>query len=348
MDKKLNANLLILAWFDHNKRILPWRNTKDPYKIWLSEIILQQTRVQQGIAYYESFISHFPTLEMLARADENQVLKLWQGLGYYSRARNLHATAKYLYLHEDSIFPDNSQDLKKLKGIGDYTASAIASICYNEVTPALDGNMYRVFARYFGLYDDITEPATKKKFFALGKEIIDRERPGDFNQAVMDLGAMICTPQNYKCEACPLNESCFALQKNVQNKLPVKLKKITIKNRYLHFIYIHHQHLFLLMQRDDKDVWAKLFSLPKVESRKADDVPIFHRDYDDKCRFLYEETHLLSHQRLHIKFWELEVNEQSLSDLKAFWKAEIVSYQDLERYALPKPIEKFMDLRIFD
>ncbi len=347
MDKKLNANLLILAWFDQYKRILPWRKTKDPYKIWLSEIILQQTRVQQGMAYYEAFVSHFPTLEELALADENQVLKLWQGLGYYSRARNLHATAKHLYLHEDSIFPDNSQALKKLKGIGDYTASAIASICFDEVTPALDGNMYRVFARYFGLYDDISAPATKKKFFALGQEIIDPERPGDFNQAVMDLGATICTPKNYQCEICPLNESCFALQKKAQDDLPVKSKKITVKNRYLHFLYIHHQHRFLLTQRDDKDVWAKLFTLPKVESKKADEVPDFDKNYDGKCQFLYEEIHLLSHQRLHIKFWELEVNEQSLSDLKDFWHAEIISYQDLDRYALPKPIEKFMNLKIF-
>ena len=257
----MNFNYLILSYFDKNKRDLPWRDTKDAFRIWLSEIILQQTRVDQGMKFYNNFIHEFETIFDLANADEQKVLKLWQGLGYYSRARNLHFTSQYIANELEGKFPDNFNDLKKLKGVGDYTAAAIASIVYNEAVPAVDGNMFRVFARYFNIDDDISLPKTKKIFWDLGLQIIDQKRPGDFNQAVMDLGATICTPKLAKCDSCPLNESCEALRLNKVNELPVKLKKVKVTNRHLHFIVIENEGEIALSKRIGKDVWLNLYTL---------------------------------------------------------------------------------------
>src|SRR5690606_29978884 len=208
----MTFNSLILIWSDKNKRNLPWRNTRDPYQIWLSEIILQQTRVIQGTNYFLAFTEKFPRIENLANAQEQEILRLWQGLGYYSRARNLHFTAKHIVKELNGKFPDSFQELLKLKGVGEYTAAAIASIAFNETVPAVDGNVFRVFSRYFNIHRDISLPKTRKYFFELGKETIDQNRPGDFNQAVMELGATVCTPKNPKCEICPVNESCEALK----------------------------------------------------------------------------------------------------------------------------------------
>src|SRR5690606_46065 len=234
----MTFNSLILIWFDKNKRNLPWREQKDPYKIWLSEIILQQTRVAQGLDYYIKFTQTFPNLQDLAKAEESEILKLWQGLGYYSRARNLHFTAKHIVENLDSNFPDNFTDLLKLKGIGEYTAAAIASIGFDEAVPAIDGNAFRVYARYFNIQMDISLPKTKKYFLELGKKIIDPQRPGDFNQAVMELGATVCVPLSPKCGICPLNNSCEALAKKTVEQLPIKSKKLKIRNRKLHFLEI--------------------------------------------------------------------------------------------------------------
>ncbi|MFV0182240.1 A/G-specific adenine glycosylase [Empedobacter falsenii] len=346
----MNFNYLILSYFDKNKRDLPWRPTKDPFRIWLSEIILQQTRVDQGMKFYNNFIQEFDTIFDLANAEEQKVLKLWQGLGYYSRARNLHYTSKVISDELNGHFPTNFNDLKKLKGIGDYTAAAISSIVYNEAVPAVDGNMFRVFARYFNIEDDISSPKTKKIFWDLGLEIIDKKRPGDFNQAVMDLGATICTPKQPKCEICPLNESCEALRLNKVTELPVKLKKTKVSNRFLHFIIIENESTIAFSKRTGNDVWKNLFTFPKIETETdlLDKGWILDQNLENKLTFIDEEKHVLSHQNLFIKYWKLNVSLNEITKMKAENNFEMISLNDLEDYPLPKPIEKFINKHYLD
>src|SRR5690606_16865166 len=224
----------IITWYSGNKRFLPWRETSDPYKIWLSEIMSQQTRVEQSLPYYLKFIESYPTVFDLAQASEEDVLKLWQGLGYYSRARNLHSTAKYVALGLNGVFPGNYSGLIKLKGIGDYTASAIASICFNEPAPVVDGNVYRVLSRYFGVDIPVNSSKGVKYFKELALTLIDHDNPGTYNQALMEFGARQCKPQSPNCDICPLNNSCVALQQNTISALPVKIRNTKIKHRYFH------------------------------------------------------------------------------------------------------------------
>ena len=222
----------LAQWYLQNKRDLPWRGSTNPYEIWLSEIILQQTRVDQGMGYYYKFIEHFPSVNHLAKASEDQVLKLWQGLGYYSRARNLHFSAKYIVNELNGEFPIGYTNILKLKGVGDYTASAIASICFNEPAAVVDGNVYRVLARYFGIFTPINSSKGIKEFKMLAQKLLNTEIPGTHNQAIMEFGARMCKPQNPDCEICPLNSSCVALEKKEIKMLPVKENKIKIKKRY--------------------------------------------------------------------------------------------------------------------
>ena len=346
----MNFNYLILSYFDKNKRDLPWRDTNDPFRIWLSEIILQQTRVDQGMKFYNNFIQEFDTIFDLAKANEQKVLKLWQGLGYYSRARNLHFTAQYIATELNGVFPSSFIELKKLKGVGDYTAAAIASIVYKEAVPAVDGNMFRVFARYFNIEDDISSPKTKKIFWDLGLEIIDQKRPGDFNQAVMDLGATICTPKLPKCDICPLNESCEALRLNKVLELPIKLKKTKVSNRFLHFIIIENEDKIALSKRIGNDVWKNLYTFPKIETETdlLDKGWVLEEGLENKLSFISEEKHILSHQNLFIKYWKLNV---SLKDINHFIQDvdfEMIALNDLDQYPLPKPIEKFINKYYLD
>ena len=222
----MNFSNSLLLWYLQNKRDLPWRNTTNPYPIWLSEIMLQQTRVAQGLPYFLAFTEAFPTILDLAKADEEQVLKLWQGLGYYSRARNMHKTAQIIAFELGGNFPNNYNDLIKLKGIGEYTAAAIASFAFNEVVPAVDGNVFRVLSRYFNIDTDIASSGAKKEFTALAKELIPNDNPALFNQAIMEFGALQCVPKNPNCESCIFNSSCAALQKKKVAELPVKSKKV--------------------------------------------------------------------------------------------------------------------------
>ena len=345
-DHIYHFNSLILIWFDKNKRNLPWRDQSDPYKIWLSEIILQQTRVAQGKDYYLNFVRQFPTVQDLAAATEQEVLRLWQGLGYYSRARNLHFTAKYMVKELNGIFPENFKDLLNLKGVGEYTAAAIASIAFHEAVPAIDGNAFRVLARYFNVDLDISSPKTKKYFFELGKEIIDRERPGDFNQAVMDLGASICLPQNPLCEICPVNESCEALAKNKVKELPVKSKKVKVKNRYFHFFEISDGKNYLMVKRKKKDVWQNLFTFPLIETAHPELMTPETSLGEIPFQKSHELLHVLTHQRLHIIFWRSIVNSKQLDLFSKKWDAEIYPAQDLDKLPFPRPMEKYLDLKI--
>lgn len=341
----MNFNYLILSYFDKNKRDLPWRHTNDPFHIWLSEIILQQTRVDQGMKFYNNFIHEFDTIFDLANADEQKVLKLWQGLGYYSRARNLHHTAKYISNELKGNFPNNFKDLKKLKGVGDYTAAAIASIVYNEAVPAVDGNMHRVFSRYFNIEDDISSSKAKKTFWELGLEVIDKKRPGDFNQAIMDLGATVCTPKSPKCEVCVLNESCEALRLKKVDQLPVKLKKVKVSNRFLHFIIIENNNTISLSKRTGNDVWRNLYTFPKIETETdlLDKGWVLDENLENDLTFISEEKHILSHQNLFIKYWKLNVSLDEIINLSKKIGFEMISTQSIDDYPFPKPIEKFIN-----
>ncbi|HEY6915066.1 MAG TPA: A/G-specific adenine glycosylase, partial [Paludibacter sp.] len=241
-------------WYSNFKRDLPWRNTDDPYYIWLSEIILQQTRVNQGWAYYTSFIQTFPSVKDLAKASEDQVLKLWQGLGYYSRARNLHFTAKYIVDQYQGKFPNTYQGLLSLKGIGEYTAAAIASISFHEAVPAVDGNVYRVLSRYFGISEPMDTTQGKKVFMQLAKNLIKGTNPGMHNQAMMEFGALQCTPLKPNCPECPLNNRCFAYLNQKQGELPVKSKKTKQRNRYFNYFVLIHDDSTWIRKRIHKDI----------------------------------------------------------------------------------------------
>lgn len=307
-------------WYSNNNRELPWRQTKDPYFIWLSEIILQQTQVRQGLPYYHEFVQEFPSVNHLANAQESDVLKLWQGLGYYSRARNLHATAKYVANELNGEFPNTHKDLIKLKGIGDYTASAIASICFSEATAVVDGNVYRVLSRYFGIDTPINSSKGAKEFKKLAQELIDVKDPATFNQAIMEFGATQCKPQNPDCSICPFNTSCIAFAENRINELPVKIKSANAKKKHFNFlVLISSDEKTVLEQREGKGIWQNLYQFPLIETNKGYDFEAFktlaknHSLLKDKLfeLSLYNEAdiiHKLSHQHLHTKFWIVKLD----------------------------------------
>ena len=327
-----------MIWYGQNKRTLPWRRTRDPYKIWLSEIMLQQTRVAQGTPYYLKFISAFPRVHDLANASEEKVLKLWQGLGYYSRARNLHATAKMVVDQYGGNFPNNHAELLKLKGVGDYTASAIASICFDEPQPVVDGNVYRVLARYFGVSIPINSSEGVKYFKKLANEVMDTENIRDYNQGIMEFGAIQCTPKNPNCHQCPLNEGCIALKEGKTAMLPIKLKKNKVRTRYFNYLVPlslnkANERTTILRQRKGKGIWQNLWEFPLLETdTEIDDTIIeehFAKQIDLKGNpaiSLFNENsivHKLSHQHLHTKFWIVETNESfsngiPLSNLKEY------------------------------
>ena len=315
----MNFSNLLIKWYLQNKRDLPWRNTTNPYPIWLSEIMLQQTRVAQGMPYFLSFTTAFPTVFDLAKASEEQVLKLWQGLGYYSRARNLHQTAQYITTELNGIFPVNYNDLLKLKGVGEYTAAAIASFAYNEVVPVVDGNVFRVLSRYFDINTDIAQASAKKEFTALAFELIPKDNPAIFNQAIMEFGALQCVPKNPNCSSCVFNESCAALQKNKVDQLPVKSKKLKVRNRYFNYVVASDENKNTIIQkRTSKGIWHNLYEFPLLETEKEEDFDFVSEQI--QMEYFKENTissiletnnksivHKLSHQHLHIKFWNVKI-----------------------------------------
>ena len=313
----MNFSKTLTTWYLENKRDLPWRNTTNPYHIWLSEIMLQQTRVAQGLPYYMAFTKEFPAVFDLAKANEEKVLKLWQGLGYYSRARNLHATAKHIAEDLNGIFPSDYKSLLQLKGVGEYTAAAIASFCYNEVVPVVDGNVFRVLSRYYNVETDIASANAKKEFTLLGQEVISKENPALFNQAIMEFGALQCVPKNPNCEICPLNTSCAALSLKKVSELPIKGKKLKIKNRFLNYLYIvDNKNKTTINQRTAKGIWHNLYEFPLVETEilETDEVvlSLIRNEFKDIMDIILMETetitHKLSHQHLHIKFWKIKRN----------------------------------------
>jgi A/G-specific adenine glycosylase len=259
---------ILLQWNrKKNNRQMPWKGEKDPYKIWLSEIILQQTRVEQGLDYYNKFIKAFPDVHKLAKAPAKKVFKLWEGLGYYSRCRNLIISAKYISKELKGNFPDSYEDIKALKGIGPYTASAISSFAFNLPHAVVDGNVYRVLARIFGIHTPVDSAAGKKKFVDLANKLLDKTWPGLHNQAIMDFGAVICKPVPL-CDQCPFKKNCFAFLNNKINKLPVKKKKITTKKRWFYYLVMEFDKKTAIRERTGKDIWQQLFEFPMIEMDK--------------------------------------------------------------------------------
>jgi A/G-specific adenine glycosylase len=307
----------ILDWYHAHKRELPWRETRDPYKIWLSEIMLQQTRVAQGMPYYHRFLEAFPTVYDLAQAPEETVLKLWQGLGYYSRARNLHATAKMVVEQFDGEFPRTYEEIKSLKGVGDYTASAIASFCFDVPEPVVDGNVYRVLARYFGVDLPINSPSGTKYFKELAREVMDSEQIRDYNQGIMEFGAIQCAPKKPYCLLCPLNEGCMALKENRVESLPLKTNKTKVRVRHFNYmVYLDDQNQTIMEQRKGKGIWQNLYQFPLLESENEIHLDAFQQHFTREMALEpFESFHLfntepivhkLSHQHLYTKFWILK------------------------------------------
>ncbi len=335
-------------WYQRNKRDLPWRNTKDPYMIWLSEVILQQTRVVQGLPYYNKFVEKYPTVVDLAHADENDVLRLWQGLGYYSRARNMHQTAKIIADDLNGRFPETYAGLLKLKGIGPYTAAAIASFAFDEKVAVVDGNVYRVLARLFAIETDILSHEAKKVFGDLANELISAESPGIHNQAMMEFGAIYCTPANPECMFCVFHYDCEANAKGKQAVLPVKSKKVKVRKRYFNYFVIEQSGRLLLSKRGAKDIWEGLYDFYLVESNdKLLEMEETDNDFlldifpDSTIKDISEMyKHVLTHQSIEARFWHVVLNEDK--GLQIPLDYEFYSWQEVEN--LPKPIliEKYL------
>ncbi len=318
-------NLTLLDWFRENGRDLPWRQTRDPYAIWLSEIILQQTQVKQGWEYWERFMHRWPKVEDLAAASEDDVLREWQGLGYYSRARNLHFAARQIL--SLGHFPDTLEEIKKLKGVGDYTAAAIASIAFGLPAAVVDGNVYRVLARHYGIDTPINTTEGKKVFAALAQELLPSTEASAYNQAIMDFGAIQCTPQSPHCERCPLMESCEAFRTGRIAQLPVKLKNLKIHERHLTYIYIRCQGQTAIRRRGPGDIWQGLWEPVMVE---ADSV------IPSAAQLLRKNVkHVLTHRVLYADFYLLESNDKPEIPIDYIWIPE----SDIDNYALPRLIE---------
>lgn len=338
---------VLTAWYNDNKRKLPWRGTADPYKIWVSEVILQQTRVRQGMEYYHNFLLAFPTVKRLAEAPEEAVLKVWQGLGYYSRARNMHHAARTILQDYGGTFPCDYPSIRKLKGIGDYTAAAIASIAFNLPYAVVDGNVFRVLSRLFGLSIPIDSPSGKKKFNELAQGLLDNSQPGDFNQALMEFGAIQCIPGQPDCGDCPLSHKCYAsLTRNISG-FPVKSKKVKQRERHLNYLYIQWNDKILLEKREDRDIWRNLYQFPLIETPSAESPEEVVNSSRWKALLgnrritlnsvSGESIHILTHQRLTIRFFLLRLNGEELPEgLIAVDKSEIA------KFPVPKPVELFL------
>ncbi|MGL2962406.1 A/G-specific adenine glycosylase [Flavobacterium sp. RSB2_4_14] len=310
----------LIQWYLQNKRDLPWRNNTNPYTIWLSEIMLQQTRVAQGLPYFLRFTDAFPTVFDLANASEEEVLKLWQGLGYYSRARNLHKTAKQIAYELNGEFPKTYKDLLHLKGVGEYTAAAIASFSYNEDVPVVDGNVFRVLSRYFDIETDIASAGAKKEFSQLAHELLPKGKANEFNQAIMEFGALQCVPKNPDCQNCIFNDSCLALQKKKVAQLPVKSKKLKVRHRFFNYlVFSDEESDTLIHKRTQKGIWHNLYEFPLLETETnetEDDILVliqnqkFIRNTIQTIQLYNPEiiVHKLSHQHLNINFWKIKVD----------------------------------------
>jgi len=341
----MNFSKNIIGWYYKNKRALPFRNCSDPYKIWLSEIILQQTRVEQGLPYFNTFIEKYPKIELLAKASENEVLKLWQGLGYYSRARNMHITAKEITEKYNGVFPNNYKKLLSLKGVGNYTAAAICSFSFNLPYAVVDGNVIRVLSRYFGVQIPFDNNEGKKVFEQLAQELLIDERAGENNQAIMEFGALQCKPKSPNCKPCPLKDSCFAYNNKMVSELPKKTKKLKIRKRYFDFFIIKNKENIFIQKRE-KGIWKGLYQFPLIENT----VEKSESSIQDSKAFRSLSTkpieiskispvlkHKLTHQTIFARFWHIESKTENIAD------SESINKQELKRYPIPRLLEKYLE-----
>ena len=336
-------HLLITRWYRQNKRDLPWRNTKNPYFIWLSEIILQQTRVVQGTEYYLKFIKNYPTVKDLAQAKEQEILNDWQGLGYYSRARNLHSAAKQIMDKHNGQFPSKYEDIKNLKGVGDYTSAAIASFAFDLPHAVVDGNVFRLLSRYFADDTPIDSSAGKKRFTTYANELKFDSEIGDFNQAIMEMGAIVCAPKKPNCLFCPLATSCKSNELQTQLSYPVKKKKTKVTTRYLNYLVLDEPS-YLIKKREGKGIWENMFEFPcietdsealpeeiKVKARKKFDLSVSETP-------IVKDKHILSHQKLLVTFWLVSGNPKDKN---------LIRVDNLENYPIPRVIDRFLENHTF-
>ena len=345
----------LLNWYSDNRRELPWRQTDDPYKIWLSEIMLQQTRVVQGLPYYMNFLNRFPSVVDLANASEKEVLLEWQGLGYYSRARNLHKCAKKIVVDYEGIFPDSYAELIKLPGIGPYTAAAIASICYKESVPVLDGNVYRVLSRLFDINIDINSAKGKKFFFDIAQRLISEEMPGEFNQAIMEFGALNCLPKNPKCKNCVLNLDCESFSLKNQQDRPVKSPKKKKRIRYFNYLVLGNDRSLFMNQRVKNDIWKGLYDFQLIESDgKISDKMVFLEELgiiiEDEWQIhhIKEYKHVLTHQVIHATFYYIDSTSQSnFINEDPIKNADFYNFDQIENLPKPVLIDKYLKEEIF-
>ncbi len=347
----MNFSEKILVWYKKNQRELPWRSTHDPYKVWLSEIILQQTRIAQGIAYYNKFLEKFPDIYQLAGASEDQVLATWQGLGYYSRARNLHHTAKDIVENYQGQFPSTYDELLKLKGLGKYTAAAIASIAFNRSVAVVDGNVLRLICRYFGIEKPIDRPSVAKEIEGIANELIDPDHPSAFNQAMMDLGATVCKPQTPSCQICPFIGECIAQKNGLQSKIPFKEKKVKVKKRFFHFFFFYHktenQLAICVEKRTGNDIWKNLYQFPLIET-PDNDMPkenIYLKALSENGEKILIEgsgsrfKHVLTHQVIEAFFYKIPLS----STVGAMPPGvQWIDYEKFENMGKPVLISRFL------
>ncbi|WMI94789.1 MULTISPECIES: A/G-specific adenine glycosylase [Bacteroides] len=341
-----NFSNTIEKWYQEYKRELPWRESADPYVIWISEIILQQTRVVQGYDYFMRFMKRFPDVATLAQADEDEVMKYWQGLGYYSRARNLHAAAKSM----NGVFPKTYPEVRALKGVGDYTAAAICSFAYNMPYAVVDGNVYRVLSRYLGIDTPIDSTEGKKLFAAVADELLDKKNPALYNQAIMDFGAIQCSPQSPNCMFCPLASGCSALAGGMVAQLPVKQHKTKTTNRYFNYIYVRMGAYTLINKRTGNDIWKNLFEFPLIETPEAVSEEEFPALPELRAMFAEGETpivrlvcrdvkHVLSHRVIYANFYMVDLPENSQS----FTSYQKIKADELEQYAVSRLVHAFIE-----
>lgn len=346
----------LLHWSAAHPRPMPWKGEPDPYKIWLSEIILQQTRVEQGLPYYERFVAAYPTVRHLADAPGDELMKLWEGLGYYSRARNLHAAAQHIAYDLGGKFPQDWAGIRSLRGVGDYTAAAIASFAYGLPHAVLDGNVYRVLARFLGIATPTDTPAAKREFAALANQLLDPERPGAFNQAIMDFGATWCKPRQPRCAECPLASRCAALASGQVADLPVKSKKIERKERFFLYLVLRWQGDTWLRKRTAKDIWQNLFEFPMIET------DVLPADVSDAMRIFSEKTdipaewlsagkmsvphrQILTHREVAAVFFEVHLpTDPALLFGRPFWsECQRVQWSDLKKkFAFPRVVDRYL------
>ena len=338
----------IIKWYSQHKRELPWRNTKDPYKIWLSEIILQQTQVKQGLPYYQKFVNTFPSVSELANANEEEVLKLWQGLGYYSRARNLHFAAKQI--HQAGFFPKEYKDIITLKGVGEYTAAAIASFAFKLPYAVVDGNVFRLLSRFYGIDTPIDTSKGKREFSEIAQTLLVKKEPDTHNQAIMEFGSQMCKPKQPNCNSCPLRDECVAFANNTTHLLPVKKGKVKVKTVFFEYFFFKMNGYTLVNKRADDGIWQNMYEFPLIttdELKNTEEI-LNHNQFeswvkgiDFSIESISEFKHILSHRKINARFWEIKC-QKTLPE-STFKKIEI---ETIHKLAVSRLIEKFIQAKI--